>query len=185
MSTKQIESASPFLMIIITGVAGAITYGILHDQVTARVCLEYFTVTHPPLADSDSPTVVAIAWGIVATWWMGLLLGVPLALACRVGREPRIGWRECARWIVWLLVIMGVGALGSGIAGYVLAERGDITIPRHIADLIPEEKHTRWMADAFAHSASYLLGFVGGLYLIAHAIVVRLRRRARSRADAG
>jgi hypothetical protein len=58
-----------FIAIVALAVAAGIAYGILHDQVTARVCLEYFTIGHPPLIPSQSPTLLAIAWGIVATWW--------------------------------------------------------------------------------------------------------------------
>ena len=30
-------------------ILSAIFYGVLHDQVTARVCVEYFTIGHPPI----------------------------------------------------------------------------------------------------------------------------------------
>lgn len=58
--------------IIFTSVIAAVIYGIIHDQVTARICVEYFTVGHPRLIDSDSPPVLGLFWGIVATWWAGL-----------------------------------------------------------------------------------------------------------------
>ena len=70
-------------------VAATVLYGVLHDQVTARVCLEYFTEFHPPLVDSRSPAVVALAWGVAATWWVGVILGLGLACAARVGPWPR------------------------------------------------------------------------------------------------
>lgn len=62
-------------------------YGVLHDLVTAHVCVEYFTVGHPQLFEfeTDSPTLLALGWGVVATWWVGAGLGVPLALVARVG----------------------------------------------------------------------------------------------------
>lgn len=81
------------LTILILAFLGAVLYGAVRDQVTARICLEYFTVMHPPLVESQSPTVVALAWGVVATWWMGLLLGLPLAR--RVVRAQReLLWRQ-------------------------------------------------------------------------------------------
>jgi hypothetical protein len=70
-------------------IASAVVYGILHDQVTARVCLEYFTIGHPPVFATDSPTLLGLGWGIIATWWVGLFLGVPLAIAARAGRRPK------------------------------------------------------------------------------------------------
>jgi hypothetical protein len=33
-----------------------VVYGIVHDQVTARVCVEYFTVGHPPVFQTNSDT---------------------------------------------------------------------------------------------------------------------------------
>ena len=39
-------------------IAVAVVYGILHDQVTARVCVEYFTIGHPPMFPTNSPTLL-------------------------------------------------------------------------------------------------------------------------------
>ena len=52
-------------------VAAAVVYGLVHDQVTVRLSLEYFTVLHPHVVDTDSPTVLALVWGVIASWWMG------------------------------------------------------------------------------------------------------------------
>jgi hypothetical protein len=35
--------------IVFLSVAAAILYGILQDQVTARICVEYFTIGHLPV----------------------------------------------------------------------------------------------------------------------------------------
>ena len=37
------------LKILLLSLAAVVGYGVLHDQVTARVCPEYFTVGHPPV----------------------------------------------------------------------------------------------------------------------------------------
>ena len=57
-----------FAKIVVLGVVAAVCYGVLHDQVTARVCVEYFTIGHPPLFNTDSPTLLAFGWGVVGTW---------------------------------------------------------------------------------------------------------------------
>jgi len=79
--------------IVLRSVFAAVLYGVVHDQITVRVCLEYFTVGHPRIFDTENPTLLGLAWGIVATWWMGLLLEVPLAIAARAGltRSERPG----------------------------------------------------------------------------------------------
>jgi hypothetical protein len=56
------------LKIILLCIVAAIVYGILHDQVTARVCVEYFTIGHPPIFHTDDPTLLALGWGVIATW---------------------------------------------------------------------------------------------------------------------
>jgi hypothetical protein len=58
-----------FLEIIALALLAGITYGVLHDQVTVRVCIEYFTIGHPRIFSTMSPTLLAIGWGIIATWW--------------------------------------------------------------------------------------------------------------------
>ena len=35
--------------------------------------LEYFTVLHPQVLPIDyPPTAIALVWGVIATWWVGL-----------------------------------------------------------------------------------------------------------------
>ena len=76
------------IRIVLMSIAAAIAYGIAHDQVTVRICLEYFTIGHEPVFPTRNPTLLAIGWGIIATWWVGVLLGVPLAIVARAG-SPR------------------------------------------------------------------------------------------------
>lgn len=49
-----------FFAIVLLTVAAAVAYGVAHDQVTVRVSLEYFTVGHPPVFDTTSPTLLAL-----------------------------------------------------------------------------------------------------------------------------
>lgn len=161
------------------GLVAAITYGILHDQVTARVCIEYFTIAHPPVFPTESPTLLAIGWGIIATWWVGLPLGIVLAIAARAGGWPRLTWRELLAPARWLLVMMALTALVAGILGYVLMRQGSITMVDWYADAISPSRYARFMADAWAHLASYAGGIVGGLALAGWTI---RRRRTLSRA---
>lgn len=156
-----------FLAIILLAVCGGAAYGILHDQVTVRVCLEYFTIGHPPVFATRSPTLLAIGWGIAATWWVALPLGFSLAAAARLGTRRKWGVRELARPLAALLASMGACALLAGIAGYVLVRFGILAVPPWIAANIPASVRTAFMADWFAHLASYLSGIVGAAFLCA------------------
>ena len=60
--------------IILRSVLAAAGYGIIHDQITARICLEYFTIGHTPVFATTSPTLLALGWGVIATWWLWVVV---------------------------------------------------------------------------------------------------------------
>lgn len=163
------------LRIIGMGLGAAVLYGILHDQVTARVCVEYFTVGHPRVMESDSPTLLALYWGVVATWWVGLPAGILLAIAARAGREPRRGARELLRPLMIQLAAMAVLALAAGVAGYACYKGGLVRLVPPLADRLPRERHGVYIADLWAHLASYASGALGTLILCLHTLWRRFR----------
>lgn len=165
------------IRILFLSVAASILYGILHDQVTARVCVEYFTIGHPPIFHTESPTLLAFGWGILATWWVGVMLGIPLALCARAGDRPALTAKELVRPIAILLGCMATLALAAGIGGYLAARSGLFALPPEALQRLPAEKHAAFIADFAAHLASYASGFAGGIVLCAVS-VVRRRRRA-------
>ncbi len=168
--------------IVLMCIAAAVCYGIAHDQVTARVCVEYFTVGHPPVFGTDDPTLLGIGWGIIATWWVGLLLGVPLTIVARAGSRPKRSVSSLFRPLLWLLTVMAVCALVAGIVGWLLASNGAVFLVGPIAHELPTERHVPFLADLWAHSASYLVGLVGGIIVMVQ--VWRSRGQA-ARAGAG
>jgi hypothetical protein len=164
------------LKIATTCVVAAVLYGIVHDQFTARICIEYFTVFHPPIFHTQSATWLGIGWGIVATWWVGAFFAVPMILAARAGSRPPLPASELLSSIAFLLSCMAAIAVLSGITGYVLARKGVLDTD-WLTGVLPSPA-TRWrfMADWWAHTASYGTAFVGGLVVC----VVTYRRRLRS-----
>jgi hypothetical protein len=162
------------LKIILTCVVAAIIYGIIHDQFTAHICVEYFSVFHPPVFPTQSPTLLAFGWGILATWWVGAFLGVLLAIAARAGTLPKLTSSALIRPIGKLLLVMAVCAALSGATGFALSKNGVIFPPRWIAASLPAASHPRFLADCWAHNASYASGFFGGTVLC---VVVFRRRR--------
>jgi hypothetical protein len=155
------------LKIVLLSIAAAVGYGIVHDQITARICAEYFTIGHPPIFGTDDPTLLGIGWGVLATWWVGLLLGVPLAIAARAGRLPKRCAVSLVRPIAILMLVSGVGAALAGVVGWILAGRGVVRLVGRLAEDVPADKHVAFLIDGFAHTVSYAVGFVGGLIMIA------------------
>ena len=161
-----------FLKIIGLCVLAAVLFGIIHDQITTRICLEYFTVFHPPiLHGTHSPTLLAFGWGVIATWWVGALLGIPLAIIARAGTRPKLSVRELVPMIRTLLLVMAACAALAGIAGFAWGE-----VPHEAAPLLPPQIHRRFVADWWAHNASYASGSVGGIVL--WVLTYRRRRSA-------
>ncbi len=167
------------MRIVLLAICAAVAYGIVHDQVTARVSIDYFTIGHPRLFASDDPTPHALAWGVIATWWVGLLLGVPLALAARRGPAPKLGVRELASRIALLCVAMAACALVAAFVGRAGAARGWFVLTGELAQRVPREHHVDFLTAGWAHGASYLAGFAGGTLL-----VVRTWRKRRALAAA-
>lgn len=139
------------------------------DLVTANVAVEYFTVHHPKVVESESPWVMALVWGIGASWWAGLIGGGILALVnSRLRRplEPRRVLRmvmiSCGvLWVAMMLVLIGVYGIGS---------------------LVPEEQRRpsfegdrRLMAVAVAHLSEYILAGLATLILALRMVVVSRR----------
>ena len=84
------------LKIVGSGVLGAVLYGVLHDEVTARICVESFTIGHPRiLAKEHHVSFIAVLWA----HWASDLSGVvgALALVWSVSRVRRLQRAGVAR----------------------------------------------------------------------------------------
>lgn len=169
------------LAIVALSILAAVSYGIVHDQITARVCVEYFTIGHPQVlaVPTNSPTVLGFVWGVIATWWVGLGLGIPLAVAARFGSRPKKSARELIRPLFVLVAVAALLALIAGIVGYIAASRDWVALYGPLERQVPEQRHARFIADLFAHNVSYAVGAIGGIVLIIH--VGRSRRLSSER----
>ncbi len=150
-----------FLGTILVCVLAAVGYGVVHDQITARLCVEY----------SASVAV----WSV-----LGLMLGVPLALAARAGSRPKRSLRSLVRPTLFLLALMAGFAVVSGVIGYMLASTGTVVLPESLKEKLPAQKWAAFQACAFAHQMSYNVGFVGGGMTIAWVWVSRKRWKEKA-----
>jgi hypothetical protein len=133
----------------------AMIYGVLHDQITAHLCVEYFTIAHPPVFPTNEPFPLALGWGILATWWVGLSLGLGLAAAARLGAAPKLGLSELRRPILMLMISSAIAACLAGVSGATLMAYGISPVPGGWGPVIPPDKHVAFSAVAWAHTASY------------------------------
>lgn len=151
--------------VVLLCLLAACSYGIIHDQITARICLEYFTVAHPPFFPTSSPTLLALCWGVAATAGLGVVFGFVLALVSQSGAPPIIPPVRLVRPILLLLVVMGSSALFAALLGYQLSRRQLVFLPVSLARSIPIRLHDRFLAVWCAHLASYLVGLTGASFV--------------------
>jgi len=166
--------------IVFFAMFAAIVYGVLHDMVTAHLCVEYFTIAHPPIYLSDSPIVMALAWGVIATWWVGAALGVALAIAARVGSAPKIDLAELKWPVVKVMLISGAAAVLALLVGAGLYAIEAVHISQFWESRISPAKHHAFIAVAWAHTASYIVGALAGLTLVIRTGLDRYRAHQAS-----
>jgi len=165
------------LRIVAVFTAAAVLYGLLHDQVTARVCLEYFTVAHRPIARSSSATVLGAVWALVAAAPAGIFAGTLVSLAARDGLGPKLEWRRFVRPLLRLAAMTAGAAMLAGLAGYVLTARGAVRMIADYAHVITPPRQPRFMAVVYAHIASFTAGITGTLVIAVRAQALRARLR--------
>ena len=152
--------------IILACLFAAVAYGIVHDQITAHLCVEYFTVAHPPLFHTESPTILGFCWGVFATIGVGAVLGAVLAEVSQSDGLPPYPFARLYRSLLILLAAMALTASLAGVLGFELSRHSIIALPGSIAELIAPARRDPFMAVWFAHCASYLVALTGGAFLI-------------------
>lgn len=152
--------------IIVLSIALCVVYGVVHDQITARICVEYFTIGHPPVFQTQDPTMLGIGWGVIATWWVGAIVGIPLSIAARFGSAPKRTVKQLIFPMLILMLCCGVFAVLMGVVGFFAAKNGWVFLVGDMAERVPKDRHIYFITDLWAHRASYLFGFIGGIILM-------------------
>ena len=163
------------LAIIAMCIGACVVYGVLHDQVTARIAIEHFTVLHPKVVESTDPTVLALVWGVIATWWVGLFGGLLLALAARAGGRPKRAAATLLRPVALALVLTASCAAIGGFVGRALTGNGHLALLEPVRSKVPAERHLDVLTVIVVHNVSYV---VGALAFVGLAVLVWRSRRA-------
>lgn len=196
LSSKVSEELKESGKIVGLCVGSAITYGILHDQITYRMCPEYFTQgfhknmmdqwTDFPLNSAkklfddnpDNPTLRAALWGTIASWWMGAILGIPITLACRLGSWPKLGYKDIVKPLACSMGMTGATAAFSGLQAHLMIKNADPKAAQYLLNrmYVPINGVTDYkgfLTDLCAHEAAYAAGPVWSLALIVHILKTR------------
>lgn len=154
-----------FLIILLAPLIGGL-YGILHDQLTYSISPEYYTkfkFYQFGLMDSGNeaifpnPRIQVSQVGFLATWWMGLPIGLILGLVGLVHTSRKEMFRVTLKAIMLTVIVaFATGLLGLAYGKFYLADAGvDWWLPDNLVDT------KNFIAVGSMHNFSYLGGLTG------------------------
>lgn len=158
----------------IMGSFAAITtlYGITNDQITVRICPEYFTKgSHGVQVDSyfpfmkgiKNPTILGCFWGSIYSPFLGVALSIPTILCARLGPEPRLQANELfLPLFCTFFCLLGpiTACAGYNAPHYPSAERRKQEFQSLLqsGDIQDPSKEQQWVIVDAAHEALYKHG---------------------------
>lgn len=167
MRKSGVLSTTIFLSVVLAG-----AYGILHDQVTASISEEYYTLLKFPQfrLNPEVPFRTGVSLiGFYATWWMGGLIGFVLGLIGYLLYPDHVSMRKALSRA--LLIVIGT-ALAFSIGGYCY---GNFYLTGHdVSWWMPENLLDRnsYIITGSIHNSSY----AGGLSGLLFAVIYLLRK---------
>jgi hypothetical protein len=163
--------------IVILAVAMAVAFGVVHNLVTVQISPANFTVGHARLVPSDSPLVLAIAWGVVTPFVAGLIVGIPLSLVATVGPMPKLSSAQLVLPVAALCVAMAAASVVGGVVGHARATGGSHNVPDSMVRRVPADELARFASVRTAHAWAHRAGLAGGIVLWFYAWRVRRQQR--------
>lgn len=146
-------------------------YGIIHDQITFTISPEYFTcLKFPQFGMEHLKLPVRIKVGIIgflATWWMGLFLGIAYALIS-LFLNPETIFKITLRSILINLLITVV----SGFSGYLYSIL--FLSPQHINWYIPN--NIKDIQHYIQVGSIHNFGYIGGIAGLVAGITYQIRK---------
>lgn len=162
-------ATTTFIAILLSGL-----YGIIHDQITYSISQEYFTkfkyqqFGFDPVRFGGHRATVALI-GFLASWWMGIFIGILLGLTGLIFHHHKIMRRAIINGIRVIFVTSILFAVIGFLWGkYYLIKTGvNWSLPDGLTDT------NNFIIVGSIHNFSYL-GAVAGILL---AIIYMVRRR--------
>ncbi|MBU8546145.1 MULTISPECIES: hypothetical protein [Roseomonadaceae] len=148
--------------IILLCVVAVCVYGIMNNLITVRILPEFFAIFGANTAHVN-PNQIAFFFGVIATWWVGAVIGVVLAISARAGSRPRISAVQLVKPLIYCLVAVGALACLAGFSMYGLSV--NVELPRQYSPYISSDKaNAFWVVNAI-HTVDYVAGLLAGVLL--------------------
>ena len=156
------RKVTTFVAFLVLAVVAAGAFGVLHDQISYTVSNEYFTkfkFLQFRLLDTGVPERIRVAEvGFLASWWMGVPLGVLTGVFGFIHSSPA----QMRKALLWsLLVIIPftlVFALGGLLYGF--SQTAELDLANYSGWFIPPNlQHPRsFICVGYMHNSAYLGG---------------------------
>jgi len=167
-----------FVLLVLIACLVAGGYGIVHDQITYTVSPEYYTkfkFLQFGLLDSSLPERVrAVIVGVLASWWMGIPIGVLVGAIGFIHPDHQRMFSVSLRSFVLVVAF----TLLVGIAGLVYGFFRTSTIdPAAYKDWFIPPNVTylrRYLCVGYMHNASYIGGALSIVVAWIYHIVIRV-----------
>jgi hypothetical protein len=168
------------LIIAIAPIIGGL-YGILHDQLTYTISPEYYTkfkfyqfglMDMGNEAIFPNPRIEVSAVGFMATWWMGLPIGLILGLVGLIHKDHRQMFKVTMKAIlITVIVAFATGLIGLAYGKFYLADKGvDWWLPENLIDT------ENFISVGSMHNFSYL----GGLFVLIAGIIYSIKQKKKN-----
>ena len=156
-------------------------YGILHDQLTYTISPEYYTkfkfyqfglTGSGNEAIFPNPRIAVSAVGFMATWWMGIPIGLMLGIVALMHTDSRQMLRVTMKAImITAIVALVTGLVGLAYGRLYLADKGvDWWLPENLFDT------KSFIAVGSMHNFSY----IGGLFGLIAGLTYSIKQKRKS-----
>lgn len=167
-----------FAILVLAPLVGGL-YGIIHDQITYTISPEYYTKFKffqfglMDLGDEaifPNPRIEVSIVGFLATWWMGLPIGIVLALVGLIHENPKDMYRLTMKAMLLTICVSWLtGLIGLAFGKFYLAEKGvNWWLPENLIDT------KNFIAVGSMHNFSYL----GGLFGLVTGVIYHVKHKS-------
>ncbi len=151
-----------YLLVVALAIVVAGLYGMVHNQISYTVAPEYFTkfkfhqfgLNDMPLPDRLRASIV----GFLASWWMGIPIGLMVGAAGFIQRDHR----QMLRVTLWSFLVVVGFTLFFGLCGllYGYFQTAHIEVADYRGWYIPDDVTDlrRFLCAGYMHNSSYLGG---------------------------
>ncbi len=156
-----------FILLLAIAACAAALFGAVHNQLSYTVGPTYFTALKFQqfgIPDDMAPRLAASWVGVQASWWMGILVGLPAFVIGLLIVPKSDSYFAAGIGAIGLVVFLSLFAALAGLLGGIAADAsgildGWLTLP-------DGPTRSDLLRAGFMHDASYLAGALGALVAI-------------------